>query len=336
MRDVSRIKIVGGFAGLFLLVTIGVSAGYGILSFFSLSGLLRTVLSLWVGILIFAICGFVAHAFGKGSRDKHDRYQHDTLLDAMAQIAQGNFSVFVKSDSPVHAELADAINTMAENLGNLETMRQDFISNVSHEIQSPLTSIAGFAALLKADDLEPEDRKRYAGIIETESKRLSSLSENLLRLSSLDNSTITKRAFRLDKQISNILLTLEPQWSAKNLSIEAELPKCVIDGDEDLLSQVWMNLFVNAIKFTPADGTVRVSLNDNTVEIADTGIGIQKDELPHIFERFYKVDKSRDRSLGGNGLGLSLVKKIIELHGGTITAQSEVTQGTTFTIVLTK
>ena len=146
MRSVNRRKIVGGFSGLFVMATLSVAAGYGILSFFDLSGLWRTVLSLWVGILILALFGFTAHALGKGSREDHDRRQHNTLLDAMARIAQGDFSVFVQAGDPVHTELINAVNTMAQNLGNLETMRQDFISNVSHEIQSPLTSISGFAA----------------------------------------------------------------------------------------------------------------------------------------------------------------------------------------------
>ena len=324
------------FIGVFLLATLSVAAGYGVLSFFELPGLWQTVFSLWIGILILAMFGFLMHIIGKGSHDKRDRLQHDTLLDALAKIAQGDFSVFVRTDNLIHTELVDAVNTMAKNLGNLETMRQDFISNVSHEIQSPLTSIGGFASLLKKDDLSVDERRRYSGIIEAESKRLSSLSDNLLKLSSLDSNTIIKNSFRLDKQLSNIMLTLEPQWSAKNLIIEADLQKCTIEGDEDLLSQVWVNLLVNAIKFTPDYGTVCVSIIENTIKIADTGIGISKDDLPHIFERFYKVDKSRDRSLGGNGLGLSLAKKIVELHGGTITAQSEPEKGTEFTILLPK
>jgi signal transduction histidine kinase len=205
---------------------------------------------------------------------------------------------------------------------------------VSHEIQSPLTSIGGFAALLKNADLPDDERRRYLAIIEAESKRLSSLSDNLLKLSALDNESIAMTEFRLDRQLSNIILTLEPQWSGKNLTVDAALPKCVASGDENLLSQVWMNLLVNAIKFTPENGVISVSLNENAVKISDTGVGIAKDELPHIFERFYKVDKARDRALGGNGLGLSLVKKITELHGGKISVESETGKGTTFEIFL--
>jgi len=334
MKNNNHAKMTLRLIGLFLAVTGCVAAGYGVLSLFKLSGLWKTVFSLWLGLAIVALFGFITHLLGKNSREEYDRNQHNTLLDAMARIAQGDFSVFVPTDDHIHNEFAEAVNTMARDLGNLETMRQDFISNVSHEIQSPLTSIGGFASLLKQDDLPTDERRRYAAIIEAESRRLSSLSDNLLKLSSLDDSAITKKSFRLDKQLSNIILTLEPQWSAKNLTVEAELQPCELCGDADLLSQVWVNLLVNAIKFTPEGGTIELTMNNVQCTIRDTGAGIAPKDLPHIFERFYKADKARDRSLGGNGLGLSLVKKIIDLHGGTIAVQSEVGVGTAFTILL--
>ena len=133
-------------------------------------------------------------------------------------------------------------------------------------------------------------------------------------------------------------MTLEPQWSAKNIELEADLQKLTVCGDEDLLSQVWVNLLHNAIKFTPENGRIDIALLQDKdsviVKIADNGAGIAPDDQIHIFERFYKADKARDRSLGGNGLGLSLVKKIIELHGGTVTVESEIGKGTTFEIFL--
>jgi two-component system phosphate regulon sensor histidine kinase PhoR len=335
MREGRRIKLVPGFVGFLVTITACVAAGYGLLSRFELPGLWQVVFSFWGGAAIFSLLASILHAVGRHSRrESYDMRQHSALLDAMERIAQGDFSVFVQTDDHIHAELADAINNMAKNLGNLETMRQDFISNVSHEIQSPLTSIHGFAVLLKKPGLSDDERQRYADIIETESKRLSSLSDNLLKLSSLDNNPITKREFRLDKQLSNVILTLEPQWSAKNLTVEADLQRCVASGDQDLLSQVWVNLLVNAIKFTPEGGVIFIAMNEGSVKIADTGVGISKDDLPHIFERFYKVDKARDRALGGNGLGLSLVRKIVELHGGDITVESEPGKGTVFTIRL--
>ncbi|MDR1238150.1 MAG: HAMP domain-containing histidine kinase [Propionibacteriaceae bacterium] len=338
------------FSSVVFLLTFGVMqlAGYFILQFvFQFTGkppeALAYVLSALLGVvLLVAVVGLIVTISGNGGKWRQFKALHSRFTDVLAQIAQGNFNVLIDmTEAEVNLEFADgylelatAINDMARSLGSLETMRQDFISNVSHEIQSPLTSIGGFAALLKDDALTAAERRRYAETIETESKRLSSLSDNLLKLSALDDSPLVKTEFRLDKQLSNIILTLEPQWSAKNLTVVADLDNCVTTGDENLLSQVWINLLGNAIKFTSVNGAIQVMLNGNTVKIADNGIGMAKADLPHIFERFYKVDKARDRSLGGNGLGLSLVKRIVELHDGSITVNSEVGIGTTFEILL--
>jgi signal transduction histidine kinase len=278
---------------------------------------------------------------GGSSHMKDVKNVHDELTDTLAQIAQGNFNVLLDPGNVgVFNDLANAINDMAKNLGTLETMRQDFITNVSHEIQSPLTSIGGFAELLQKDSLPDNERLKYAAIIEAESSRLSSLSENLLKLSTLDNNKVPlrKQDFRLDKQLEAIALTLEPQWSAKNLTLEADMQKLTICGDEELLSQAWMNLLHNAVKFTPEGGQITINLTSEegsaVINISDTGIGIAQEDQIHIFERFYKVDKARDRSLGGNGLGLSLVKRIIELHDGKMTVDSEPGKGATFEVAL--
>ena len=259
---------------------------------------------------------------------------HSQLLNAMTRIAQGDFDVFVDPrDDFFHKDIAQGINKIAKELGSMEQLRQDFISNVSHEIQSPLTSISGFAALLKNDALTAEQKNHYLDIIEAESKRLSSLSDNLLKLSALETGSepLSIKEYRLDKQLEKVALMLEPQWSAKNIAMEADLEKLTIQGDEGLLSQVWVNILHNAIKFTPEGGTIRVVLkagnNEACCQITDTGIGIAPEDQIHIFERFYKVDKSRDRALGGNGLGLSLAKKIVELHGGHITPAKRTRKG---------
>ncbi|EGW39773.1 HAMP domain-containing sensor histidine kinase [Desulfosporosinus sp. OT] len=260
---------------------------------------------------------------------------------AMSRIAHGDFSVFLDPrDFRDHSELVESINTMAQALGTLETLRQDFVSNVSHEIQSPLTSIGGYAALLENNALMPEQRKHYLEIIKAESARLSKLSSNLLKLSSLDSGVIplAARQFRLDKQLQSAVILLDPQWSQKNISITADLDKVMVSADEELLSQVWINLLHNAIKFTPEGGRIQITLaakgGKTICTIADNGMGISPEDQLHIFERFYKVDKSRDRSLGGNGLGLSLVKKIVELHGGIVSVESEPGKGTTLIVTL--
>ena len=261
--------------------------------------------------------------------------------DAMSRIARGDFSVFLDpKEFGEQRELVDSINTMAKELGSMETLRQDFVSNVSHEIQSPLTSIGGYATLLENDALTPAQRKHYLTIIKAESARLSKLSSNLLKLSSLDSGVapLSVIQFRLDKQLQSAVILLDPQWSEKNISITAELDKVIVSADKELLSQVWINLLHNAIKFTPEGGTIHITLTTNDGKticaIADNGTGISPEDQSYIFERFYKVDKSRDRSLGGNGLGLSLVKKIVELHGGIVSVESEKGKGTTLIVTL--
>ncbi|MDR0906921.1 MAG: HAMP domain-containing histidine kinase [Oscillospiraceae bacterium] len=265
----------------------------------------------------------------------------DNINNAIDRIAHGDFNVRI--DGGEHhplSELTERLNKMARELGTVEQLRQDFVSNVSHEIQSPLTSITGFAALLRNGDLSPELRTHYLEIIESESRRLSKLSDNLLKLSSLDADAepLKKAVFRLDKQLENAVLMSEPQWTAKKIELSLALEKVEISGDEELLTQVWVNLLHNAIKFTPEGGKIDISLTRDggrvRVTVADSGIGIAEEDRIHLFERFYKADKSRDRALGGNGLGLSLVKKITELHGGNIELESEVGKGTAFRVFL--
>jgi signal transduction histidine kinase len=488
---------------------------------------------------------------GYNNGKKHGKFAyHGSLsdtLDAIERIARGDFSALIPiNQHDPYIELAESVNKMTRELGSMENVRQEFISNVSHEIQSPLTSISGFATLLKDDNLPAEQRNHYLSIIESESKRLSALSDNLLKLSTLEAESVPLNAheYRLDTQLENVALMLEPQWTAKNLILDVSLEKVTINADADLLSQVWINLLHNAIKFTPDGGEIRIALSPRNIKscdtmsnrtdtsdcnladiqnaenrenrsnctdasdcnlagiqnaechknrsnsvdtndcdlagiqnaechknrsnsvdtndcnltgiqniechknrsnsvdtndcnltgiqnienrenrsnrtdasdcnladiqnaeickngnndkvnrkktknarrnndiangnipakmnrninkankrtvnksnannaaaadsttangnreiictITDTGIGITPEDRIHIFERFYKVDKARDRSLGGNGLGLSLVKKIVELHGGKIEIDSELGVGTTFTVRLTR
>ncbi len=282
----------------------------------------------------------IINAGAKIPRGSTRRNLLGATLEALEKIARGNFDVFIEQDRHGRLnELTDSINNMAKELGSMEQLRQDFISNISHEFQSPLTSISGYAALLRKEGATLRQLE-YATIIEEESKRLSKLSENLLQLSALEaeGSSIAKAPYRLDRQLENVVLLLEPQWKAKNIIPETSLPKITVHGSEDLLKQVWINLLVNAIKFTPENGEISVSLlpEGETVVcvISDNGIGIAPSDQMHIFERFYKVDKSRDRSLGGNGLGLALVKKIVNMHEGDVTVESALGKGTAFKVTL--
>ncbi|MFD2615354.1 sensor histidine kinase [Paenibacillus gansuensis] len=266
------------------------------------------------------------------------------LVESMKRIAKGDYRVEVREEDRKYmgpfGTLVDSLKDMASELDQMEKMRQEFVSNVSHEIQSPLTSIQGFARALQSGDLSAEDRKRYLNIIETESGRLSKISENLLKLTSLESNhhPFEPKRYRLDMQLKQVLLACEPQWREKGVEPEVSLTPLYISADEELLSQVWMNLIGNGVKFTPAGGELRITAEQEgawvRVRIADTGIGMTLEEQAHIFERFYKADQSRNRERGGSGLGLSIVKRIAEMHGGSVTVESTPGEGSVFQVTL--
>lgn len=264
------------------------------------------------------------------------------LTSATKLVAQGEYDLHLQ----VHrkdeiGKLARYFTQMAQSVKSLDEMRQEFVSNVSHEIQSPLASIQGFSKTLQTENLTSEQEKQYLAIIEKESHRLSLLSKQLLTLASLDKESglMEKTLFDLAEQIKQVIFMSEWQWREKDLAIEMELPSTMIKADSRLLHQVWTNLITNSVKFTEPEGTISVKiyhLNQNEVQvmIEDTGIGIPDQSLPHIFERFYKVDQSRKRNEHGTGLGLSIVKKIVEMHGGSIRVTSQEGKGTKFLIQL--
>lgn len=334
----SKIRVAMGLAFVFSAFAALIALAYLAVRHLELSEF-GTVMASGIGGLVLFCLSVTLFSYIRVKRfnHSHNSFALDTIRNALGEIARGNFDVnLTESERDPFHELVQAFNEMAKNLGSLETMRQDFISNVSHEIQSPLTSIKGFAALLKSGSITDEERIHYAEIIESESRRMSAMSENLLKLSALDsgNNPLNLTEFRLDRQLQSIALALEPQWSAKNIAIDIHVEKASITADRDLLAQVWMNLLGNAIKFTPDGGIVSIVLTDNAVIIEDTGMGISESDLVHIFERFYKADKSRDRALGGNGLGLAIAKKILDLHGFSISAESQIQKGTRFTVRL--
>jgi len=260
------------------------------------------------------------------------------VVAALDRLSHGDFDVrLTAGDHEPFAELVTSLNQTASQLGDLEQQRQDFISNVSHEIQSPLTSISGFAELLRQSDLDTATRQHYLDIILAEAKRVSALGDNLLRLSALEtDGKLDKQPYRLDEQLRSVILVAEPQWSEKGLDVSFDGSPVIIEADAGMLRQVWVNLIQNAVKYSKTDGRIEVrqSLDGGRlrVDIADDGIGISPDDLPHVFERFFRADRARSGS--GNGLGLSLARRIVELHGGTLTVESELGAGSTFTVTL--
>jgi len=267
--------------------------------------------------------------------------QHLTI--ATHKMSKGDFSIRLNTTRKDEiGQLTESFNHMAQELGMLEAMRKQFVSDVSHEIQSPLTSIKGFTQALKHKKMDEPSRLRLLTIIENESNRLSQLTQDLLQLSSLEyeHLTLNLTQFRLDEQIRNVIIASEPQWSPKQLEIELDLVEMTILADESKLAQLWINLIGNSIKFTGESGKIQVKgskVNDGIeVTITDNGQGIPQDEIVHIFDPFYKVDKSRERTMIGNGIGLSIVKRIVELHHGQVQVTSQLGEWTTFRVFLPK
>ncbi|MNJ44024.1 Alkaline phosphatase synthesis sensor protein PhoR [compost metagenome] len=264
------------------------------------------------------------------------------MTEATKRMAKGDFSSELTARRKDElGVLVQSFNEMRRQLRQIEEMRQDFVSNVSHEIQSPLTSIRGFAKALKEKEtLSSMERDRYLGIIIAESERMSRMSDNLLQLASLESEhhPFHPVTFRLDEQIRQTAVALEPQWAAKSIVIDLELPVVKIFGDRDQLDQVWINLLGNSIRFTPEGGKIAISahrgVHQVSVTIKDTGVGIAPEDQAHLFERFYKADRSRNRVSNGNGLGLAIVKRIVDLHQGHIEVSSEPGIGTEITVTL--
>ncbi|SFI76919.1 His Kinase A (phospho-acceptor) domain-containing protein [Brevibacillus centrosporus] len=264
------------------------------------------------------------------------------LTEATKRMAKGTFD---SASLPMNrrdeiGQLSVSFHEMAKELAKLDQMRQDFVSSVSHEIQSPLTSISGFTKALKQKKMSEETRLRYLTIIEEESERLSRLGQNLLQLSYLqqEQHPLKVTTYQLDEQLRRAVITLEPLWTVKEINMVVDLEAITVHADKDQLDQVWINLLNNAIKFTAPHGTIRIQsmgkAQQNIVSITDSGIGIPQEELADIFKPFHKVDKARSSSVKGNGLGLSIVKQIIEMHNGEIHVSSSLGAGTIFTVAL--
>ena len=261
------------------------------------------------------------------------------LTKATNELSKGNYKVRVNySGDDEIARLNRSFNQMATQLAKQEVVRQQFISDVSHEFQTPLTAIQGFAAILKNEKISDEQRVKYADIILFHSKRLSTLSKNMLQLTLLEGEDVKleMNEFSLSNQLNRVIETQDNLAISKNIEIEIKLPKndVIVEGDESRLEQVWINLINNAIKYTPDNGQVIVSVKkfakEVEVRIKDTGVGMSKETISHIFERFYRVDKSR--RVEGNGLGLSIVKRIIDLHNWTIDIISKENEGSEFIV----
>jgi len=261
------------------------------------------------------------------------------LIEAIEDVAKGDFSVTVKgSNIPELESLASSFNKMVGELSGIEMLRIDFINNFSHEFKTPIVSIKGFAKLLKEGNLTSEEEQEYLDIIIQESQRLVDLSTSVLNLSKVENTEIIseKEVYALDEQIRCAILILEPKWSAKDLSVDIDLESINIYNNAHLLQQIWINLLDNAIKFTDKGGELQISLRriNSSIQfcLRDNGRGMDEETKQHIFDKFYQGDTSHTTI--GNGLGLTVVKKIVTLCNGNIEVESSLGKGSTFTVSL--
>ncbi len=288
-------------------------------------------------LVITFLFGTVDHIRRKITVDRPVRQ----ITQAAEKIMQGDFSVRVP---PIHGagaegfnQIGTAINKMAEELSGTETLRTDFIANVSHELKTPLAVMGNYAAMLQRPGLTEEEKNDYAKAISEAARKLAQLITNILKLNKLENQQIFTQntEFDLTEQLCQCILQFEDAWEAKDLQIETDLEEGVmLRSDPELLTLVWNNLISNAVKFTPAGGTVSISLhtegNRVVVSVRDTGCGMKTETGMHIFEKFYQGDTSH--AAQGNGLGLALVKRVVDILNGEIGVQSVFGQGSTFTV----
>ena len=279
----------------------------------------------------------------KKMRDTYEEPLH-RLAEGIRKVAEGDFSVYVPTvHTSSRLDYLDVMildfNKMVEELGSVETLKTDFVSNVSHEMKTPIAVIKNYAELLQTDRGTEEERREYARNIEEAAARLSTLISNILKLNKLENQSIDPdiEAYDLSGQLEMCILQYEELWDEKELELEVDIAERVnVRADRSLMELVWNNLLSNAVKFTEPGGTVtirqRTAEGQVEVSVTDTGCGMSQESIRHIFDKFYQGDTSHARE--GNGLGLALVKRIIDLMNGEITVVSRPGQGSTFTVRL--
>lgn len=266
----------------------------------------------------------------------------NSFVNAINSLAEGDFSKRLNPSRPWRnipfiSEIVSSYNTTAEELSKTELLRSDFIDNFSHEFKTPISSIQGFASLLEKGNLDKETEKEYLKIISSESKRLSQMATNVLRMTKIENQEILtdRTTFNLSEQIRECVLMLESRWSEKNITLDIDFEEWMIYGSEELLKEVWLNILDNAIKFSPSFGKIWVKIdhvyNTLKIRIGNSGSKIDDKDKELIFKKFYQCDTSH--STKGNGLGLTIVKKVVSLHSGKIKVYSG-DYGTEFEITL--
>lgn len=347
-KDKFRIPLSNYFAFIFIIILCFscIVAGFVVCSAFLVfyHGEVTVRVSVVICILVCllaAIIGSVVMWFGSSYLIK----PIIKLRDGFRQVTAGNFRVSINRNTKYRGsyqyfneidELTENFNRMVKELNNMDYMRKDFMSNVSHEMKTPVAAITGFTEILLDGGLSEEEQNEYLGLVNEQSIRLSNLCENMLRLSRLDNQEIVPQEdiVQIDEQIRKAVILLSEKWQEMNMVFHLDLEKNRIKSNKDLLSQVWMNLIDNAIKYSNAGRSIWIkelcNESEIIVEIKDDGIGIDSEKIERIFDKFYQCDESHKKK--GNGLGLSIVKRIVTMLSGTIQCESESGKGTTFIV----
>lgn len=259
------------------------------------------------------------------------------LVNGLNSLAAGNFETRIEyrgviGNHPTFNEITKSFNTLASELESTEMLRSDFVNNFSHEFKTPIVSIAGFAKILQSKEVNEEQKKQYLNAIEEESLRLSYMATNVLNMTKLENQSILSDVtrFNLSEQVRSAVLLLERSWDKKKIELILDFDEFLIEANEEMLKQVWINLIDNAIKFAPQYGTVKIDIEQSgellRVSVCNTGEEIPEESIGKIFNKFYQADESH--SSEGNGIGLAIVKKVVDLHSGRIDVKSK--NGVTF------
>lgn len=279
------------------------------------------------------VTGLVFYFFSKKMNENTSK-----LMDAIKEVSSGNYHYKVETKRSLFQPIFQDFNKMTDELASIELLRNEFVNKFSHEFKTPIASISGFADLILRGNLSPEEQRQYLEIIVAESKRLVTLSTDSLLLSSLESQQIIpdKVHYSLDEQLRQVAILLSPQWNKKNIQVDLLLPDIHYLGNADLMQHVWINLFTNAIKYTPKGGTITISAKRENgqviVEFHDSGTGMSSEEIANIFNKYYQGNPNDNGQ--GLGLGLAIVSRIVSLSKGQITVQSEKDCGSTFTIYL--
>lgn len=344
MTRLPQIKTRPRAAQIFAVIIAGIIAASMVLTY----GIIFILLKLRIGTLTAVITsttymGIFSTILGIGIAAYTSTKMLSPILkinDAAKKVARGDFTVRLEERSIAMEieEIAKSFNIMVRELSNTETLRNDFVSNVSHEFKTPLSAIEGYATLLQDERLSKEEQAQYVARILENTSRLSKLTHSILSLSQLENQEIVlqKESFMLDEQIRRVLLGYEPLWEEKELNIDLSLEATQFYGNKSLLAQVWSNLIDNAIKFSRTGGTLSIGCHSFdervTVRIADTGVGMSEDVRQHAFDKFFQGERSHSGQ--GSGLGLALVRRIVTLCDGTVDLRSREGKGTEITVTL--